>query len=226
MQVLGKHAAKHRSAETGQHPDSAEIGLVLAAFAGRDHVGNHGLHHRHDAATAKSLQAARENQDHYVRRQRAEHGTRDKQAERHDDHDTAAVDVAQRAEHGRDGGRGQEIGGDDPGQTRNVVELTADGRQRGRHNGLVQRGQEHREQQAHQDGSDLALRQRRAWRDRWRIGNRHHGCREFRQFARDRVRQRLVVGRITALPFKLVHREILLSKAPPAQRRFALSVAI
>ena len=96
---------------------------------------------------------------------------RDEQAERRDDHGAAAVDVAERAEHRRHRGRGQQIGRDDPGQVGDILELPADGRQRGRDDGLVERGQEHRQHQAHQDGADFAWRQRRRGRDRRRIAD-------------------------------------------------------
>ncbi len=167
--MFGEHAAEHRSADAGRGPHAAEIGLVLAALARRHDVGNHGLHDRHDAAAAEALQAARQNQHRHVRRQRAQHRSRDEQAQRHDDHGAAAVDIAQRAEHRRHRGRGQQIGRDHPGQAGDVMELAADGRQRGRDDGLVERGQEHRQHQAHQDGADFALGQRRARRKRRRI---------------------------------------------------------
>ena len=57
-----------------------KYGLVLAAFARAHHVGNHGLHHRHDAAAAQPLQGAAESGRH-VRRQRAHHRTGDEQAQ-------------------------------------------------------------------------------------------------------------------------------------------------
>ena len=76
-----------------------------------------------------------------------------------DDHDTPAIDVAQRPEHRRHGHRCQEIRGDDPGQAGDLVELTPDGRKRGGDDGLVERRQEHGEQEVHQDGAHFGLRQ-------------------------------------------------------------------
>ena len=115
---------------------------------------------------------------------RAQHRARDEQAERNDDHGAAAIDVAQRAEHRRHRGRGQQIGRDHPGQIGDVLELAADGRQRGRDDGLVERGQEHRQHQAHQDGADLALGQRRRRRERRRIADIDDLGRDVRQLAR------------------------------------------
>ena len=135
------------------------------------------------------------------------------QAQRRDDHPAPAIDVAERAEHRRDRCRGQQIGGDDPGQAGDVLELPADGRQRGRDNGLVERGQEHRHHQAHQDGAGLGLRQRRARRKQGRIVDREHLSRKLREFGLDRLSQSLGIGRETALPFVLVHHKMLVRSA-------------
>jgi hypothetical protein len=107
VQMLGEQAAKDGSADAGRHPHPAEIGLILAALARRHHVGNHGLHDRHDAAATEPLQPARQYQHWHVRRQRAQYRARDEQAEGRDDHGAAAVDVAERAEHRRHRGRCQ-----------------------------------------------------------------------------------------------------------------------
>ena len=114
VQVVGEEAADNRPEQAGEQPDTTEIGLVLTALAGADHVRDHRLDHRHDAAAAEPLQAAGEDQDRHVRRQRADHRADDEQAERRDDHGAAAIDVAERAEHRRHRGRGQQIGGDHP----------------------------------------------------------------------------------------------------------------
>jgi len=174
VQVLGEHAAEDRTADSRRHPDAAEIGLVLAPLARAHYVGNHGLHDRHDAAAAEPLQAARQYQNRDVGRQRAQYRTRDEQAHRRDDHDAAAVDVAERAEHRRHRGRGQE----------------------------------HRQHQAHQDGADFARGQRRPWHDGRRFAEVDDLAGHLRQIAGDGVRQRLLLGRLTALPFELVHADV------------------
>ncbi|MGY3648292.1 hypothetical protein ACVWWR_006053 [Bradyrhizobium sp. LM3.2] len=157
MQMLGEHAADDRAKNAAHHPDAGEVGLVLAALAWAHDVGDHGLHDRHDAAATQSLKTARKNQHRQVRRDRAQQRARDEQAERDDDHDAAAVDVAQRPEHRRNRGRGEQIGGDDPGEIGDVVELASDGRKRGGDDGLIERSQKHRQHQADDDGADLVL---------------------------------------------------------------------
>ena len=207
MQVFGEYPAKDRAGDAGRNPHAAEIGLILAALARRHHVGNHRLHDRQDAAAAEPLQAARQDQHRHVGRQRAQDRARNEQAERGDDHGAAAVDIAQGAEYRGHRGRRQQIGGDDPRQAGDVLELAADGRQRGRDDGLVQRRQKHRQHQAHQDGTDFARRERDPRRNRRRVADLDDLARYPRQLARDVLGQDLLVGRSRALPFKLVHRE-------------------
>ena len=110
VQMLGEHAAEDRSADAGRHPHAAEISLVLPALPWADQVGNHGLHDRHDAAPAETLQAPRQDQDGHVWRHGAQDRAYDEQAQRCDNHGAAAIDVAQRAEHRRHRGRRQQIG--------------------------------------------------------------------------------------------------------------------
>jgi hypothetical protein len=128
VQVLGEQAAQHRSQNAAGNPDAAEIGLVLAALARGHHVGDHGLHDRHDAAAAQPLKPAREDQHRQAPRDRAQHRSRHEQAERDDHHDPAAIDVAERAEHRRNGGRSQKVRRDHPGQVGDVAELAAERR--------------------------------------------------------------------------------------------------
>ena len=204
--MLGEHAADHRSQNAAGHPYAAEIGLVLAALARAHHVGDHGLHDRHDAAAAEPLQAARENQYRQVRRDRAQHGACNEQTQRGDDHGAPAIDVAQRAEHRRHRGSGQKIRRDHPGQVGDVVELAADGRQGGGDDGLVERRQKHRQHQADDDGADFILVQRRGRRERRRIADVDDLGRKVRNLFGDRVGQIVLVGRSTALPFEISHR--------------------
>jgi hypothetical protein len=65
--------------------------------------------------------------------------------------DLAAVLVAELAPQRGRGGRGQDVGGDDPRQVRQAVQVAGDGRQRRGHDGLVQRGEQHPEQQRPDD---------------------------------------------------------------------------
>ncbi len=201
--MLGEHAADDRTEDAADHPDAGEIGLVLAALARGDDVRDHGLHDRHDAAAAEALKPARQDQHRHVRRDRAQHRARDEQTERDDDHDAAAIDVAERAEHRRDRGRGEQVGRDHPGEIGDVLELAPDGRQRGRHDGLVERGEEHRQHQADDDGADLVGGQRHRRRDGRRVIDAQHLAGKAGKLVGNVVRQCLDVGSV--LPFEFVH---------------------
>ncbi|MHC2463792.1 hypothetical protein ACVIHD_002804 [Bradyrhizobium embrapense] len=159
---------------------------------------------------AEALQAAGNDQRGHARGDRAQHRADHEQAERGNDHDAAAIDVAQRAEHRRHCGRGEQIGRDHPGQVGDIVKLAPDRRQRGRDDGLVERGQEHRQHQADHDGADFVRIERCRGRQRRRAVQFDHLAREVRQLCGNVVRQRLLVGRKTALPFILVHWGVML----------------
>jgi hypothetical protein len=77
---------------------------------------------------------------------------------------------------------------------------------------MVECGQEHREQQAHQDGANLVRAQRRRRRDRRRIADIDDLGRNVRELAANIVWQCCLIGGLTALPLVLVHvgRNILL----------------
>ena len=114
------------------------------------------LGQRHDAAAADALQAAAEDQHQHAGRSRARSRTRHEHAERDQHHAAAAVDIAELAIERRHHGRGQQIGDHHPGQILEIVERAADGRQRRRHDGLVERAEKHRQRQAADDADDLA----------------------------------------------------------------------
>ena len=76
-------------------------------------------------------------------------------------HAAAAVDVGQLAVERRRHRRGEQIGGDHPGQVGEIVEVAPDGRQRRRHDGLVERAQEHRQQDAAEHLAHLRLGEHR-----------------------------------------------------------------
>ncbi len=72
-------------------------------------------------------------------------------AERRQDDRAPAVDVGELAVERRHRGRGEEIGGDDPGQEVGAAERGADGRQRRGDDGGIERGEKHRQQDANDD---------------------------------------------------------------------------
>jgi hypothetical protein len=68
----------------------------------------------------------------------------------------AAVLVAELAPQRRRCGAGQQVGGHDPGQVAQAAEVADDGRQRRRHDGLVQRRQQDGQHQGRVDNGQAA----------------------------------------------------------------------
>jgi len=154
VQMLGEHAAEHRACDRGGRKHRAEIALVAAAFARRDGVADDGLRQRDQSAAADALKGARRDQRRHGRRERAGDRAENEDRDAAEQHRAAAVDVRKLAVERRDGGGGEQVGGDDPGEAFDVRIGAADGGKRSRHDGLVQRREEHRQHQAEQDAAD------------------------------------------------------------------------
>ncbi len=112
---------------------------------------------RDQAAAADALQGAGQDEDEHGRRQRAGDGSGDEDRNADQHGDAPAVGIADLAVERRHGGGGQKIDRHDPGQVLQVAELAADGRQCRRDDGLVERRQEHGEQDAEDDRADLGM---------------------------------------------------------------------
>ena len=69
------------------------------------------------------------------------------------------MDVADLAVERDDGGRREQVGGDQPRQVVDVAEVASDGRQRARQDGLVERAHERRQQHAEDDQQRLTMRE-------------------------------------------------------------------
>ena len=69
-------------------------------------------------------------------------------------HDLAAEQVAEFAVQRHDDGRAEQVGGDDPRQVVEAAEFADDGRQRGRDDGLIERGEQHDQQQCRKQQAD------------------------------------------------------------------------
>ena len=134
-----------------------EVSLVAATFGRRYDVA-HDRHGEHDqAAGSESLHGAERDQLVHVL---AETG-QDRAGEEDDDGELedplAPVEVGDLpVERGADR-RGEEVGGHDPGQAVEGVEVADDGRQCRADDGLVERGQQHPEHQTGEHDEDLAV---------------------------------------------------------------------
>ena len=158
-EIIDEEAAQDRAADARRRPHAAQIALVAAALARRDHVGDDRLRHADEAAAAQPLQGACGDELRHVLRRGAQPRGDDEEGDGGLQQHAAAIEVAQLAVDRRRRGRGQQIGRDDPRQPLEPVELAGDRRQRGGDDALVERRQHHAEQDAAQDDEDLAMRE-------------------------------------------------------------------
>ncbi len=156
-QMIDEEAAENRTDDARDGEGAGDVGLVAAALAGRDDVGDRRMRHRQQPAAAQPLEGAKADELRHRGGEAAQHRG---QQEDHDgdlQHDLAAVEVGQLAVDRRCRRRGQEIGRNDPGEMLDAVEIGRNARQRRRDDGLVERGEEHAEHQADQDDDRLAM---------------------------------------------------------------------
>ena len=157
VQVFGDGAAERRPKRAGGGVDHREIAVVLAALPGRGDVAQHHHAGRGQAAAAEAVQHAAEDEHENVGRQRADQRAQHVQRDRDQQRDAAAVDVADLAVQRGDRGVGDQVGGDQPRQVVHLAEFAADGRQRARQDGGVERAHEHRQQHAEHHEHGLAV---------------------------------------------------------------------
>src|SRR6185312_15867850 len=89
----------------------------------------------------------------------AEGGADQEDDDRDLEDEATAVEVGDLAPERRDGGRGQEIGGNDPREVVEAAEVADDAGQGGADDALVERGEEHAGHDADQHDHDLAVGQ-------------------------------------------------------------------
>ncbi len=123
----------------------------LAALAGRHDVADRRLGGDHQAAAAEPLDRPEGDELRHALREPAEHGPDEEDHERSLQHDLAPVEVAELAVERRHDRHREQVRGDDPRQVLEAAELADDRRQRGRHDRLVERRQQHHEHQPADD---------------------------------------------------------------------------
>ena len=70
------------------------------------------------------------------------------------------MDIGEFAVEGRHGGASEEIGRDHPGQQLKIAKIAADGRQCGRNDRLIERGEKHRQHHPPDDAAHLEIGER------------------------------------------------------------------
>src|SRR5262249_52352219 len=151
--------ADQRAENAGDPEHAAEQALVTAAVPGRDDVGDDRLRAGQQAAAADSLHRAEGDQLEYGVGQAGNRRPDEEDDDRGFKERLAPVQVTELAPQRRGYGGGQQVGGDHPRQVGQPVQVTGDRGQRGRHDRLVERRQQHPQQQRADDDEGPALAQ-------------------------------------------------------------------
>src|SRR5579859_364783 len=143
--VVGDPAAGGRADDRAEAEHGAEESLQAAALLGREEVADDGEDGGEQDAAEKALHAAGDDELGHVLGQAAD-GGRDHEAEHAEEQERLAPEqVAELAGDRGHGGRGDEVGGRDPSQAVEAVEVGHDARDGGADDRLVERGQEQRQ---------------------------------------------------------------------------------
>ncbi len=150
--VVDDEAADHRPADAREREDDREVALVARAQPRRDDLADERLRERHQAAAADPLHDARRDQRAERRRRAAGERAEGEDDDRDRQHLAPAEAVAETPVERHHDHRGEQVGDREPRRVAQAAELAADHRRRGREQGLVDRGEEHR----HHDGDEEA----------------------------------------------------------------------
>ncbi len=155
MPILRKNAAERRTGDAGGDEHRGEIGLVSAALARRDKIGDDRLRERDQAAAAKSLNDPRAGERRHARGQGASDRS-DHESDHADQNDAPPpVDIGEFAVERRHHRRRDEIGGHDPGQILRIAEVRRDGRHGRDHDRLIEGREQHGEAEPEHDLSQF-----------------------------------------------------------------------
>jgi hypothetical protein len=153
-EVVHEEAADERPDHGREAEDGAEVALVAAALARGDDVADHRDGRHHQTAASEALQRAEGDQLRHVLARPAERGADQEDDDRRLQQRLASVEVAELAVERPYDRRREQVCRDDPGQVLEAPEVSDDRRQRGRHDRLVQRGEQQHEQQRREDQTD------------------------------------------------------------------------
>ena len=148
-----EEAAEQRARDRCDREDRADEAHVPASLARRDDVGDDRLRADHEAAGADPLQRAEADQLGHRLREPREHRAGEEDQDRDEEDGLAPVHVAELAVDRSRDRRGEQVRGDDPGEVVEPAEVADDGRQRDRHDRLIERGEEHAEHQRDEHGA-------------------------------------------------------------------------
>ncbi len=155
-----QEAAHHRPEHARRGEDRHEVAHVARAFLRRHDVGQDGQRQREQPARAEPLERTERGEHVHRRGETAQRRPNDEDHDRDEEERLAAVDVRQLAVKRGGDGRGDQERRGDPGLDAEAVEIVPDAPDGGGDDGLVERGQEHAEQQPGEDRHDLPMGQR------------------------------------------------------------------
>ena len=149
--VVDEEAAEQRPGDAAHPEDRADHALVAAAIARRDDVADDRLGEDDEPAAAEALQRAEGDELAHALRLPAQRRPDEEDDDRALEDALAPVEVAELAVERRGDRRRQQVAGDDPRELVQAAELGRDGRQRGGDDRPVERGQQDREHERHED---------------------------------------------------------------------------
>ena len=176
VRVVGDVAARGRAEDRGDAEHRAGQALPAPAVRRRHEVADRGDRQRHQRAGAEALDPARDHELRHRLRGRADDAAGHEQDDAEDEEQPPAVHVGQAAVDRRRDRRGEHVGGEHPRVVLDAAEVGDDHRQRGGHDRLVERGEQHAQQHADDGdqrlaaGEQVAIRRvltagpRRSWR--------------------------------------------------------------
>ncbi len=156
-QVVDEEPAEQRTGDRGDGEHRAEVALVATPLPRGDDVADDRERQRHETAGAEALDAPRRDELPHLGGQPGQHRADEEHDDGEAEHRLAAVEVGDLAVQGRGRRRGQQVGRDHPGQVLQATEVADDRRQRGGHDRLVERGQQHAGHQPGKDHQDLPV---------------------------------------------------------------------
>ena len=153
--MVDEQPAEQRPGDAGEHEHHLDVALVAAALARLDELGDDRHRERHQPARAEALQGAERDQLAQRLRGPAQRRPGQEHRNRRLEERLAAVEVAHPAPQRHGDRRGEQVGGDDPRELVDAAEVPDDRREGGGDDRLVERRQEHRQEQPGEDGFEV-----------------------------------------------------------------------
>jgi hypothetical protein len=155
--MVGEHAAQQRPGDAGDHEDHLDVALVAPALTRGHDLGDDRHRERHQPAGAQALQRAEGDQLRQVLRGAAQRRPGEEDADGGEEQRLAAVEVARPPPQRHGHGGAQQVGGDDPRELIEPTEVAHDRGQRRGHDRLVERREQHRQQQAGEGRAEVGV---------------------------------------------------------------------